>query len=357
MIKNIHIQGFRGINNLEISDFKKVNLFLGTNNCGKTTILEALFLLTGISNPNLALSIHSFRNLILTENDDFRFLFNKLDFKNIIEIKGSFNNNEKRSLKIKPIFSNVLDKKPLNNQSQVIGLSTTSSSEIANGLDFTIEIGNSKSPTGKKYRSELALEKGIVRSKRPEKYTEKIQGVFIPSKSTISDLSPRIEELIVTKQKEKLLLPLQTIDPNIKDITLGKNLIYLDLGFDRYLPLNVAGDGIQHVLSIITSIAFFENGIVFIDEIENGLHFSALKILWSAIIKVAFENNVQLFITTHNKETLKNLNSVLNKNEYFKYQKDVRTYKIRRHAEDKYVSYPYNYEEFSHSIEQEIEIR
>ena len=114
------------------------------------------------------------------------------------------------------------------------------------------------------------------------------------------------------------------------------------------MPLRIAVYGILHLLSIITTIVFLKNGIVFIDEIENGLHFSALKILWEAIITAAFENNVQLFITTHNKETLMNLNSVLSNIAFTKYQKGIKTFRIRKHNEDKFIYYTYGYEEFSH---------
>ena len=170
MIKNIHIQGFRGINDLEINDFKTINLFLGMNNCGKTTILEALFLLTGISNPELVLNIHKFRNLILTENDDFRFLFNKLDFKSEIEISGRFKNNESRSLKIKPIYKNgIKEKSDKGSLFENLQLSTTSSIKNVGGIKFDIEINNKRNQESKKYNSELMLDGGNVFRKRPEK--------------------------------------------------------------------------------------------------------------------------------------------------------------------------------------------
>ena len=40
--KNIEIRNFRGIDHLEIDDFSRVNVFLGQNNSGKSTVLEAI---------------------------------------------------------------------------------------------------------------------------------------------------------------------------------------------------------------------------------------------------------------------------------------------------------------------------
>ena len=89
MIKNIKIKGFRGIKSLVIDDLVRINLFLGKNNCGKTSILEALFLIIGITNPVLPRNIHLFRDLLLTQTDDFRFMFYRLDFNSKIQIDFS----------------------------------------------------------------------------------------------------------------------------------------------------------------------------------------------------------------------------------------------------------------------------
>ena len=189
-------------------------------------------------------------------------------------------------------------------------------------------------------------------------YIETITGVFVSPNTLYLDLSKRLEKLIVTKQKEIIIRTLQRIDPKINDISLGNNnMIYVDLEYERLVPVNLAGDGILRLLSLITAISFHKNGIVLIDEIENGLHYSALKVLWEAIIGVAHQNNVQLFITTHSKQTLENLNYVLKSKNFQQYQSDTRSFTIRRHDEEKMISYPYDFEKFDYSIEQEIEMR
>lgn len=51
-IKNLRITNFRGIEHLDIDDFSRVNVFLGQNNSSKTTVLEAIAMLMGMSNPD-----------------------------------------------------------------------------------------------------------------------------------------------------------------------------------------------------------------------------------------------------------------------------------------------------------------
>ena len=77
MIQDIKIENFRGITSLEIQDFKKINIFVGKNNCGKTSVLEALFLVTGISNPSLSVTINNMRSLVINNIVDLKFIFNK----------------------------------------------------------------------------------------------------------------------------------------------------------------------------------------------------------------------------------------------------------------------------------------
>ena len=81
--QTLEIENFRGIKKLEVKDLNSINIFVGKNNSGKSSILEALFLLTGISNPELILRIDRFRNLIHSEEDDFRFAFYNLNYQNI----------------------------------------------------------------------------------------------------------------------------------------------------------------------------------------------------------------------------------------------------------------------------------
>ena len=42
MISKLLVERFRGINNLEIKNLNRINLFVGDNNCGKTSVMEAL---------------------------------------------------------------------------------------------------------------------------------------------------------------------------------------------------------------------------------------------------------------------------------------------------------------------------
>jgi AAA15 family ATPase/GTPase len=99
-IKNTN---FRSIAELNLENFKQINLITGRNNCGKTTVLEALFLISGMSNPQLPVTINNFRDLALTSDDNFNFIFHNLDFEQEPQI-STLLDGTKRRLVIKPKY-------------------------------------------------------------------------------------------------------------------------------------------------------------------------------------------------------------------------------------------------------------
>jgi len=87
------------------------------------------------------------------------------------------------------------------------------------------------------------------------------------------------------------------------------------------------------------------------------LHYSAYKLLWNGLISYSQQNNVQLFITTHNIETLESLKAVLEECQYEDMRDYSKIFSISQTAESKYKAYKYSYEEFKTAIENDSELR
>ena len=358
----LEINNFRGINSFVAEDLKDINLFVGKNNSSKTTVLEAIFLLLGASNPELIIRINNFRDLILTEEDNLRFVFYNLNYSNPVRIIGkTFEKNSYRELEIKPSSVVIDDKKNNkiveNNQSQ-FSYDTSYSEKIINELLLSLTIKEFQKQK-KEINSKLLFGKGEFITFEPKNYIEKLRGVYVTPKIHLSaNLEKKLENLIINKKHNEIIEILNSVDKNITNITFGTNkMIYFDIGLDRLVPINLLGDGVRRILAIILAIYDAKNGIVLIDEIENGLHFSALKPLWNAIFKATQKFKVQLFATTHNIETLKYLKIAIEEATDEKFAENVRSYTLRKLENDIVKSYKYDYEKFEFSIEQNIEIR
>ena len=63
MFSNIYIKNYRGLRNAELNKLSQINLLFGKNNCGKSSILESIFLISGQSNPTLPVNVNSLRGI------------------------------------------------------------------------------------------------------------------------------------------------------------------------------------------------------------------------------------------------------------------------------------------------------
>ncbi len=276
MFKSLEIRNLRGIKSADIEGLSQINLFFGKNNCGKSTVLEALFLISGQSNPTLPLSINSMRNYSKFAEDDINIEFYNLDPNNKISIATT--GDEKRHLEITQIksHSNTIDLDSLRN-----GSSESPAKRYGVKLDYSVD--------NNKFTSDFILQEGNVKSGKAtidQRYNENIFSQYIPSSYSNSSLNEDFAKIVANKQESYILSALQEIDPNIKDIQLVGDEILVDIGAEQRLPINMTGDGLRKLLMIIVSIFRCRNGIILIDEIDNGLHFSAMKVLWKAIRRI-----------------------------------------------------------------------
>jgi hypothetical protein len=115
-------------------------------------------------------------------------------------------------------------------------------------------------------------------------------------------------KLEVRKDPYDLLEVLRIVEPRLKRIrsisSPGGARLYGDIGLGEMLPLGLLGDGLSRFTSLILKIANAHQGLVLVDEVENGLHYSAVEGVWGAIGAAARRFGVQVFATTHSWECI-----------------------------------------------------
>jgi AAA15 family ATPase/GTPase len=165
----------------------------------------------------------------------------------------------------------------------------------------------------------------------------------------------QMEGLLVQKKIVSVINVLREIEPLISDIRMGaNNMIYIDIGKDRLFPANIMGDGIRRILAVIAAIADMKNGVLLIDEIDNGFHYTSLITLWKAIFKACKEYNVQLFATTHSYECIEAYANVYA--ETSPGEDDLRLFRIDRKG-NQHKAYSFSAEVLKTGIEKEFEVR
>lgn len=358
LLENIRIKGFRGFDNFEVNGFNQINLLIGKNNSGKSSLLEAIFLLIGMSNPILPENVNRLRGLNIKKADDFKFLFHKLKLTNIPQFECDFSDTSSRNLRLNPIFKK--SSKEGNNQkiiSEELTIDASTSIPSMTGLELDFTIKQRHSPK-KSFKSSIIFNLPEIIQSPNNLYKEELHAVYVTGSSNESNALSRYSELVKRKKSNVVLKALQKIDSNIESIqALPDGIFFSYKDIEELIPSNIAGDGVRKFLNIVTTIAEKKDSIVLIDEIENGLHYSAHKSLWESIIAISNEFNVQLFITSHNIETLRCLKELLDSEEYSNFQEKLSVFTIYHSKNAGIKNYKYSYEGFRDAIETETEIR
>lgn len=352
--KNIDIRNFRGIEQLKIDDFARVNVFLGQNNSGKSSVLEALMLLMGMSNPDIPQQLNYLRTNAFNPFRNISYLFHNMDISNAPVIMSEQFDALRRLLELKLtyVFDGSQSSPEVNGQS-----ATSETKTFLNTLEmiFAIESGEDK----KHYRSSVTINQttGMIASRTvAEEYLEKNSASFLSASLNSSRLVEDLSELIKRKRKDVILERMQMFDSRINAIEVIANDVFIGFeGVTELMPIGMTGDGLRHYLSVVASTANTVNNIILIDEIDNGLHHSAYKKLWESIFVLASETNKQVFITTHSKETLVKLYEMFE--EHSKYQEMFRLYTIEKTLLKGHKAYKYGYEGLACACMNDVELR
>ena len=303
MLNEFGVGGYRGLKDLELDDLKKVNIFVGPNNCGKTSILEAIILSGLFDDLELLLDAlvsryHGF-SMDLLES-----LF-PIDYDDpIICLKSRWNGDEE-ILHTHLTFDQeqVIDKKEPGVINESLSLFFNYSYGKENSND-TLK-GNFKvrfEETGDNFRIGIGeSKKNTLKMKIPCKFISFSR--FDNSNRFLKDL----DNILDNNLRQQLIEILQIFDPGITNFELiGTNRIIKLFKEENKKPLTLYdyGNGMYKAFYIGMSALLAKNGILLIDEVEAGIHNKALRNFISTLMQVCEKNNVQLFMTTHSLEAI-----------------------------------------------------
>jgi len=353
MINNLHICNFRGIREANFDNFGQFNLLLGHNNCGKSTVLDALLLFLSYEHPEALVNIQNIRQLTIKSKDDVKLCFHQLDTSAPIVIEGEYGNShrsesvsyfethagkiEQGNTDLKSSKTNILYGLQIN-----YGVEHEGKNEFVARLTF-----NPQKP-----KEVLIDNKGNFSSTHVNcAYLASATGH--ESENDYEGFSQVLKE----KQEPRIVKILQQIEPSIRDIVAADNRVMVDIGLESRVPIQVLGDGIRKVLNIVLAMYLCKNGVILIDELENGLHYSSMPVLWRAIIAAAIDFKVQVFCTTHNIDSLNAVKEVIRASHDETLRGAWRAFTLKKTGDGLLRVYTHTYEQYEYLLDAEREIR
>jgi AAA15 family ATPase/GTPase len=334
MYNQFRVQNFRGFKDLELKDLARVNLIAGKNNVGKTALLEAIGIISGKTNIVLART----HTGVSTDNQPRRLT---IDVESIYDSKFKATN----------LFHNFR----INEDIQILGIRE-------NGKEDEIKIRyrdrNPDSmivfifPEGR--QDTIFVQEQEVTSSSEKRYFPLII-LFARKKENYRDTIEFFSQLKRQKQDDLLIEALKPIESELKNIDLLSGGLHLNIPrLPELMPLDEMGDGLVRLTNIILAISAVQDGILLIDEIENGLHYSIQTDVWKAIAKATELFNVQIFATTHSFEMLRAAHEAFSQSSEYNFAFH-RLYRSQKTGEIDVVSY--QQDNMESALEMNLEMR
>ena len=320
ILNSLEVRNFRAFRDLKIERLGRVNLLVGKNNVGKTCLLEAIHLYASrASTPTFIWEIMRTRR----------------------EVKQPFVNVRDMLAVLKYLFYGRNDIKPglqpiqigpINSPHEMLSIAVDwSVTEIRDGTlhtrplepgedytadnlvpRFTIQTAG----TTLSYPIDPSLPQGILRLNSNE-----IPCILIPAHGLNGQrLTELWDGIALTKLQADVLAALRLIAPGLVDLNFvstplsgGERIPVVKItDIDERLPLYSLGDGMLRALGISLALVNAKDGILLIDEFENGIYYSVQPDLWRLIFQVARRLNVQVFATTHSWDCIEGFQKAAN---------------------------------------------
>lgn len=333
-LNSLKIKNFRILEDVEIEKLGHVNLIVGKNNSGKSTVLEAVALLAGGFEKNNVYQVARNRDSsIFVETD--KALKTRVAYQNFLSnnYDGSDffigNNNNFLETELVHYFEkrnsfgirqrNFISKEDFDEYSN-------KNMEVFTGIH--VNLNNLSSPQLIKTDDD-----DNIIFLQSNKFSSLFNYEFVSTNlNQLKDIEILWDGVVLSNIEETVLEGLKLINPNIESIVFIKDDYYHRFsqnnnfdsrrvpyvkvqGNDLKVPLYSMGEGVIRLLSIFVHLAFCSDGILLIDEFENGLHYSIQPKVWHMIFDLAESLNIQVFATTHSWDCIESFAQVAKERE------------------------------------------
>lgn len=314
MIDRVYLKNFRGFRNLDVSDLSQMNILVGKNSSGKSAFLEAIFLSSSSAAANASFLLKAIRRMgnQLVNPIDAQGYYGLWD-----DLFFDYNHDERISIK-------VAGSPDADSRTLIIQYAGSSARELPFGKqssssNVNLEQSNVMPQIEFKWKRHGHQEV----TSRP-KFTptglqiEASEAAFYPSiwyspgaAEAPDENSKRFSELDKAGDgklgliKEVICKQFGFIHGLSIQYQAGVPMVFADLDKkQRKMPVALLSDGINRLLGICLSLAYFSGGTVLVDQFEDGFYYELLPSIWTSIHKLAKEFRVQMFISTHSRECI-----------------------------------------------------
>ncbi len=312
-LPSLTVKGFRAIHELELPLLGRVTLLAGKNCIGKTTILEAIRVFASRGNVRNLHNILVSREEVVSGEDengdamefpDFPSLFHRFDSGDGTDAPSTIRVSARpapHSLSLKLVEADV--QKDMFSE----GISLNALRVSVGKHRHTFPVGRIRHSRHQKQRYFLPNQ-----FRRPDLWPDSIALECLgPGLLDNDEVSRLWDEVALTPAEEFVTEALRlVVGEELERIAVvgdrsgsfrsrGRRVVARFSHSSTPIPLKRLGDGVQRLFGVSLALANCRDGILIIDEVENGIHHSIHRALWKMIFRAAEEGNVQVVAATH----------------------------------------------------------
>ncbi|MCY3759688.1 MAG: AAA family ATPase [Gemmatimonadetes bacterium] len=362
MLKSLALRGFRGFQSYELAEPTTVNLLVGKNNCGKTSLLEAVELLVSNGHLSVFSEVARRRGEVVVHQSRYRANVSHLFFGHTCEPGACFklSSGDGRELSatihsLDELGEDAYQWEARRNERRR-ELDEDEETEPAFGLRIA--------PGAEKEAVALPIsEDGTILhfSRRPTwRNSLSLSPVrFLGLESFVSErMGDAWDKVLAEGLEDEIAEDMRLLVPEIDSVhfltgRLGPGGILVGLqGGGGRMPIGSYGDGLRRLLALRLALVFATDGYLLIDEIDAGMHWTVIEDLWRLLVEVADRCNVQIYATTHSYDCVRGLGMLVRSRPGL--AEKVSLQKV--HA-DLDHAVPIRGEQIGTAVKQEIEVR
>ena len=331
MISKLTLEGYRSFESYSLADLRRVNLLVGPNNSGKTSILDAVSILASQGNPSVLVAVAERRSESSLENDDSTGNHRR---RRVYDLSHQFHGHRFNLDTHFTITSDcslgsvrvAVSEAPEDVQAEIFTIEPDAGAQHLSGFHLNIERKSQEDVSVPVSDGGSLLWPSRTVLRASSKFPKARPDHFLTTESlTAAAMAPMWDQVLLDGRESDVIDAMQMLEGDLQSIHFltsdrekgpdGSPKIVL--GFRTTaprVPIGSHGDGTRRLLALSLALTQVANELLLVDEIDTGLHWTAMEDMWRLVVETARKSSTQVFATTHSYDCIRGLDSMLRAN-------------------------------------------
>lgn len=314
MFQSLHIQGYRRFKDYRLENLARVNLLVGDNNSGKTSVLEAVQLLA-LSDAHAAFTAVAQRRGEEVYRSSDRSQDEGRWYPTVANCFSDYELEIGKSIRIKTADE------ALRLHIDLVEITEAKSHRLIGRLPgfMAVRFESNKDSNPLYFGIDIEGAFDSMTTWDPRK-RERVPMILLDAELHSNQLRAMWDHVSAQNHHDLVVDALTNINDQIHRIHFD-GVVWPPLNprtavkvgitdFPELVPIGSLGQGVYRMLELAIGLVASENGVFLIDEIDNGFHWTRMADIWKFVIETAKQTNTQVFATTHSEDCIKGLDWV-----------------------------------------------